>query len=306
MNAYTAIRHGAGRTLRARRVWLAWYVATVLFALAAALPLAALLARSLDHSLWAGRMLANFDPGWIFETVQKTGGGSPMTSYLPAALALAGGFYLLATFLAGGTIAAFAGPPGPHDAALFWGACGRNFARLLRLALFSAVFYGIVIAIAAGLEAAGERAFRNSMAERPVAIYSWTRSAVVFLLAACVNLVFDYARVRLVVEDRRGAVRAALGSFRFVWRHFGLTAGAYAIALVALGVVATAGHVIVHAIPTTAPGWPLLLLVAQQAFVVGRIGIKLVFYATATGIYTALKAPLPDSRGPEEPEAVSL
>ena len=34
-----------------------------------------------------------------------------------------------------------------------------------------------------------------------------------------VNLVFDYARIRLVVEDRRSALGALLASLRFVRRH---------------------------------------------------------------------------------------
>ena len=40
-------------------------------------------------------------------------------------------------------------------------------------------------------------------------------------LLVAVNIVFDYARIRLVVEDRRSAIGALLAAGRFVRRHGG-------------------------------------------------------------------------------------
>ena len=48
-------------------------------------------------------------------------------------------------------------------------------------------------------------------------------------LLVVVNIVFDYARIRLVVEDRRSAVGALLASGRFVRRHAAGVVGLYAL-----------------------------------------------------------------------------
>ncbi len=288
MNAFSFLYSAARHAARAPRLWIVYYLTTLLFALAAALPLAALLFSNLGHTLWADRMLANFDLEWFAEFAYKTGGW-PGMAYGSGALLLAGGFFLLATFLAGGAITTFGAAPGGYDAGVFWGACGRNFGRLLRLGVVAGVFYAVVIAAYGWSGSLQDSLFRNSMVERPVALFSWGRAGVAVVLLLFVNMIADYARVRLVVDDSRRALRAFFGSFRFVFRNFGAAAGVYALALLAVAVLAAAGHFATRAVPQTAVAWLLLLASLQQAFILGRIWVKLLFYAGETAVYQALR-----------------
>lgn len=293
MTALTFLSKAAGRVNRARRLWLVYYLLTVLLALAAALPLAALLAGSLGHTLRADRMLENSDISWFAEFIYASSGW-PVRSYGPAAAVIAGMFFLLATFLAGGTITVFASGPGRYDAGAFWGGCGRNFARLLRLAVPAGLTYAAIFIAYASMRSLGQTLFRDTEREIPLVLFAWARTATALLLFMFVHMVADYARVRLVVDDSRRALRAYLGSFLFVFRNFRAAVGVYAGATLLLAVLAAVGHFSINRIPQSTIWWLLVMLVGQQVFVLARIWVKLLFYAGETGVYQAFrKLPAP-------------
>jgi hypothetical protein len=96
--------------------------------------------------------------------------------------------------------------------------------------------------------------------------------------------VFDYAKVRAVVEDRRsalGAIGAALG---FIRRNAGAAVGLFALNF-ALFVVVIALYALV------APGaggsgismW--VGFVAGQLYIAARLWVKLVFWASETALF---------------------
>jgi hypothetical protein len=101
-----------------------------------------------------------------------------------------------------------------------------------------------------------------------------------------VNLILDYARIRIVVEDRRSAIGAIAGSARFVRRHFGRVAALYMLNGLAFVLLLA-----VYALLSPgAPGaglamWAVLLL--GQAYIVARHYLKLVFYASETALFQA-------------------
>jgi hypothetical protein len=100
------------------------------------------------------------------------------------------------------------------------------------------------------------------------------------LLVLC-NIVFDYARVRVVVEDRRSALGAILAGGRFVRRHL-----AGALSLYLLNAAAFLALVAVYAL--VAPGAPRsglsmwLVFGLGELYIVARHYLKLLFYASET------------------------
>jgi len=97
------------------------------------------------------------------------------------------------------------------------------------------------------------------------------------------NLVFDYARIRLVVEDRRSALGALAAGLRFVRRQKGTLLLYLANALIFLLLV------LVYAIlDPGAPGsgfsmW--LVLGLGELYILGRHYVKLLFYASETAFF---------------------
>jgi hypothetical protein len=102
-------------------------------------------------------------------------------------------YIVVGSFLLGGIIDRYARAR-PTRAFGFFGACGRHFGAMLRLAAIEVLLYLAVDNLSsATFEAAGG--------------------------AAVINLLMVYARVRLVVEDRRSAFGALLAASRFLARN---------------------------------------------------------------------------------------
>jgi len=124
-----------------------------------------------------------------------------------------------------------------------------------------------------------------------------------------VNMVFDYAKIRLVVDDSRKSLRAALGSFRLVWRNLGLTASAYALVALAAVSLLVAWLGLSSLLPRHRGWWLLLVLLVQQAYMLARLSVRLWFFSSQTEIYLHLAhapeprpAPVEAAEPPAAPE----
>ena len=112
------------------------------------------------------------------------------------------------------------------------------------------------------------------------------------VLLAITMCTVDYARAQLVVGERRGAIRALLGGFRFVFRNPGSLAhyGLYLLfwaAVSALYVTATFGH------PFAGAGGAWALLALRQLVSLVRFGARV---ATTGGqVALVLQASAPPS-----------
>jgi hypothetical protein len=271
-----------------RLAWI-YFGATVGFAVLAALPLSALLYADLGHSLYT----PHFD--YLLELYNKTEGW-PLAALAPAAVLAGAGFALLGVFLSGGALAAILGRAG--DMPGFFAGGGRHFWRLLRLLLLAAVLGALVLGAGAAAGHLGRRIWGEGLEERPLAIFTWFRWAIVMLLCLGVGMVFDYARIRLVFEDRRSAVRSLLGALGFVAAHPGRTTALYALLWAAAIAVAVVYLALSAVLPRSGLGWLALVFLLQQAFVWARCAIKLLFLTKQAGLYTALE-PAPPPSAPE-------
>lgn len=103
------------------------------------------------------------------------------------------------------------------------------------------------------------------------------------LLAAC-NLVFDYTKVRAVVEDRRSMIGAVAAALRFVQRNAGATIALYLLDVVLFGIVLAAYAAVAPG--AGAGGWSVWLgLGVGQAYILARLFVKLVFWASETSLF---------------------
>jgi hypothetical protein len=119
----------------------------------------------------------------------------------------------------------------------------------------------------------------------PIAFFIRAGLYLLFGLALGVcNLVFDYAKVRAVVEDRRSALGALTSGIRFVRSNAGaavtlylLDMGLFAITLAAYAAVAPgAGRI----------GWTMWIGFAiAQVYILARLCVKLVFWASETALF---------------------
>jgi len=164
-------------------------------------------------------------------------------------------FYAAATsaalwlFLTGGIIDRYARDHATGSAG-FFAACGTFFFRFLRLAVVQAIVYALIFRLLRGR--------------------SFDRVGIAALVAAA-NVIFDYAKVRAVVEDRRSMLGAIGGAFGFLQRNsasaLALFAIDFALFLLVMWVFEWAEFAI------------------AQIFLVAVLWVKLLFWASETALF---------------------
>ncbi len=117
--------------------------------------------------------------------------------------------------LAGGVVASFR-EPSFHSPADFFRDCRRYGWRLVRLTIIGLICYWIVFRLLnQGLGSLADKWTRQWLDDRPVFWIKLVPSVLTLLGLIFVNLVMDFARVRLVMEEGASAIEAFLASLGF-------------------------------------------------------------------------------------------
>jgi hypothetical protein len=291
-----ALRRGIATLARRKGVLIVFYAAVTAAALLVAAPIMAVPMQSLGESAWARDMTGNLDVAWLSELGAQHGAMAvtPIVVVLAVVGAISGLVYL---FLLGGALQVMA------TGESFFAGCARNYWRILKLALISLLFYGAVLLVYGRLGALGQKVWGEGSEATPLVHWGWFRGVVLLLLAAFVNLVFDYARMHAVAGDQRKAWRATFAGLRMVARNPGRTGGLYllvcAIALVCFG----AYLAISHTVAQTTIALVLLLFLVRQAMVAAKVWSRLLFYSAGLEMYSAIRpVPAATVAEPIEPE----
>jgi len=328
----SALGDGIRRVNRAPAIILGVWALTLLVSVPLAVALRGMLVQHLGRSLAADTAAAGVNYDWMQEFgAQATGLGvtfkptiigfaavlDNLSAFMdatsrPAVIVGAAGVYAIAwIFLAGGIIDRYA-----RDRATrahgFFGASGVFFFRFLRLAAVQAIVYGFLFGAMHPwlFDRLYPRMIHEVSVER-TAFFTRLALYVVFgLLVAGAAMIFDYAKVRAVVEDRRsmlGALNAALG---FIGRNYAAAVGLFAVNFVLFGAV-----VGLYALIAPGAGGSGLMMWAGfaigQLYVIGRLWAKLAFWATETALFQSRLAHAgytarPEASWPESPAADAI
>jgi len=297
---------GWRRVLSAPAIAAGGFVITVLLALPLGYAMRGMLEAHLGRSTTAAAVAHGIEYDWWQEfTSQASGIGTTFTPAIIGAaatldnisgvldgqaeigpIAAALGIWLAVwTFLAGGIIDRYARQrrTGPHG---FFAAGGVYFFRFLRLAALAGVIYWFLFAYV------HEWLFTDWYVDLTRDMDTERRAFAVRLafyllfgaLLLATNLTFDYAKIRIVVENRRSALGGVIAALRFLGRHPGPALGLYA--LNALTFLALAGiWVLVAPVPGRAGVALALTFAAGQLYILARLLLKLQFVASQTALF---------------------
>lgn len=324
----TAFLDGLMRVKRAPWLVIGLWLSTLLLALPLSLALHALLGEHLGSSMAAQAVAEGLSFDWWNEFLAQTTGVGK--TFVPAILGFAAilqnlsgvadasgppspvvwvvvAQLLLSTFLLGGLLDRLA-----RDRAIgagaFFAACGVYVFRFLRLSVMALAVYAFLFIIVHGwlFDRLYPRLITELTVERTAFFYRLGLYAVFGALVLFTNLVFDYAKVRAVVEDRRSMIGALSAGFRFVRRNPGATVGLY-------GVNSLAFVAVLFAYYFVAPGAAAdaLAFAIGQVFIVFRVIVRLQFAASQTALFQGRLAHAgyvarPVAKWPDSPAAEAI
>lgn len=299
---------GCRRVARAPVILLGLWILTTVLSLPLVLDVRERIRDHLGDSLEAQTVASGVNYDWLQEFMGQASGISTtvspsvigfaavlnnLSAFLdatlpPALIAGAGVVYLLAlTFLAGGIIDRYARDRAVR-AETFFTICGVFFLRFLRLGVLSAAAYGFLFgAVHPWLfETLYPRLTANLTSERSAFLI---RAALYLLFAlplAAVSLWFDYAKIRAVVEDRRSMIGALAAARSFIGRNRRTAAGLYAANVLLFGAVLALYAFVAPGVGSAgAAMWMAFAL--GQGYVIARLWVKAMFWASATALFQA-------------------
>jgi hypothetical protein len=278
---------------------------TVLLSLPLALTLRGMLSDHLGNSLAAAAASSGVNFDWWNEFLSQAAGigqtfvpavlgfaaviknissvtdASPLPTVIASVITV---HLVVSTFLLGGVLDRLARDrsTGAHG---FFAASGVFFFRFLRLGLVAGVVYWLFFVRLHPLlfETLFNGLTRDLTVERTAFAYRVVLYVVFGALVLMVNVIIDYAKVRMVVEDRRSAIGAVAASLRFIARQPGAVLGLYVLNGLTFALVL--GFYALVA-PGAAGGFAAILgLLIGQLYIILRVLVRLVFAASQISLF---------------------
>ncbi len=225
----------------------------------------------------------SFVPAIIgFAAVMKNLSAVADTTALPTTIAVAvAGYLLLSLFLSGGVLDRLARDRS-LGAGAFFSACGVYFVRFIRLGVIaSVVYWALFFRYHAWLfDDLYPVLIADITVERTAFFIRLGLYAAFALPLFAFNILFDYAKIRAVVEDRRSMIGAVAASWRFIRRQPIAVWALYKINAVMFLVVL--GLYFVFAPGASAD---TLAFAIGQVYIVMRVLVRLLFTASQTSLF---------------------
>lgn len=278
----------------------------LLLALLLAVPLAGVLEDSLTHTGASRRMMQGFDFDWWSAFSENATGpasavapdllgtgfalcnldqllrgavpaglfsrdGAPDASILGAAAL----YFLLQLFLTGGILGVFRAPAGGWTFRGLVHGSGFYFGRMLRVALVALVLAGLLFAANVPFAKHVDRLAMEAVSERTALALGFGRRVVLLVGLVIVHMLSSHAKVLVVREERLSAIGAFLSSAAFCVRRLPAALGQYGLVGLAGAALLAAFALVDARLAVSGFRTQLLALLLFEAFVVGRISLRL-------------------------------
>jgi hypothetical protein len=304
---------GLKKTGRIPRMVVTLFLINFAFSLVLAVPIYHSLQESFGSSLVGERMAKGFDYLWWQEFRDEARGldstfrpsvigkGALLDNLqylvqmrfleLPSSILILGAIYLIFhTFLAGGILSVLR-PENPRfTLGVFFQEAGTYFFRFFLLMLLSwALFLIIGLVYSLVFLPVMARVTENAISEVGPFGLGILFSVIVLFLVFFVQMVFDYARIRLVLEDETDIPLTVGRAFGFVFRHLGSTLGLYYMLFLLTVVVSILYVLLKEIIPQSHLLTVLLAFFVQQSFMFALIWIRCWLYSSQIELFRYLK-----------------
>jgi len=243
MKIFWNFGRGFMATGRVSKMVLFLFVVNLLFSLLLAIPMYNSLKDSFGRSEAGSRMAKGFDYVWWEEFRDEAKGlettfspsvigkGAILTNLenliqmrfysLPPILLVFGLFYIiLHTFLAGGILSIFNQDAPRFTMKEFIQGAGSHFLRFFGLMLFSWLFIiAIGVFLQEGFISIISEISSNSLSEVIPFYLRLGFSVLTFILLLFIQMVFDYARIKVVLEESRNIIKSTLEALAFIFKY---------------------------------------------------------------------------------------
>lgn len=311
MKIINAVKKGLQTVLSEGKILLIVYSANFFITLLVAIPMYTILNDSFGDSIVRENMMEDFDFDWFTEFQQDADGIAK--TFRPAItgmgllfedirfifkgnftqfgvlIFLVGLLYMtINTFFIGGALGIYSDEKRKFSASRFYSLCGSYFNRLYSLVFMSAIIYFLVYKlIAKGIEFLTNVLVSSVASEAGTFFINLFGVLLFFLILWFFNMIFDYAKAVVIIEDRESSAEALWIATKFVFRRLGKCLGLYYV-------IGGAGLIVMLVLLLISSSFTPRSIVATliafslyQLFIMAKLITRLTFYSSQLIYYQA-------------------
>jgi hypothetical protein len=307
VTARASIRQGFRLARRAKSAVFILFTANLLLAAVAGLPIYQGMINFTSHSLMGRKLLTGFSYNWFTDFIFNSRGEIGQYAQFIMVMGLIA--MPVNAILAGGVLTRFQRPKERVHLGTFFRDCGRYAWRMLWLMILALFAYWAVFRfVLAGLGGKVDRLTLYWMNDRSAYVPHLGVGLLVLMALVFVNLVVDFAKVRIVLADS-GVLESFLAALGFsifrIKRAVVVYAGPALCGIGLLGIyrLVTPWHLIRAALgDTTKVSYETsvvlaALFVGQQLVMFGRYWFRVATWGSEWSFYAGVRAP---AKPPEE------
>ena len=285
MNPIRAYIVGWKAVFRNGRMWLALYLLNFLLALLAAIPFSGYLGKTIGQSLEPERNLSGFNYTFINDFLREYGQG--LSPILDASMGFILLYLLFSVALMGGILLVFRHFSEPFQWVLFRQGCFRFFWRLLRLTAYFLLLHVAVLGLFGWFFYLATDGFAVFQMETEFELVRplYFILPIYLLVAVAFFMVQDYAKVHVVQVDEALLTRPIRQTFGLVFRNFGPFFLLYLLNIASLLLLFVGYWWVAGRIQVASGATIAIAFFLGQAFLSGRVGLRLLNLASATYLY---------------------
>lgn len=290
MGVGKAFGQGIKTTSHKARVLLYLWVTNFIFSTLLATPFYFLLQQEFSRSLMAEQLGQGFDLLWLGDVIYRFRDFYP--AFLGWLLVLGLLFLLVYVFLEGGIVGALVEPGKKVRLNSFLGDSGKYFFRFLRVFLLSLLGYLILFGLVLRAIGLPFRAWEKSAPSELALLISGNLKFLIAMVSFfSLRMIFDYLRIKLVAEDGKKTLQAALAIFSFLHRRF-FRAGLLYLLVGIISILLGALFLTVYRLLPHPGTIFLLAFIWQQLYILSRVWTRVMFLATGFHFFSHHQARL--------------
>jgi len=314
MNIIKAIRNGLSIVFENIKMIPVVYIANISLALLLALPVFSLLNKEIGYQGIRDEMTQSFNYEWWSEfnlhaeglekTISPSLSGGFAALFDNFELLFTGKFttfgliifmfglayIFLNAFFNGGILGLYADEKRTFSVSRFFSLSGFYFHHFFALALTAiSIFFVFYKLIHPAIFHIIDHISANWMSEKAMWFANLAGYLIIALFILFIKIIFEYAKIILVVENKESSWLCIWLSFKFVVRHIIKTFGLYLVLIFAgLGFLFIFGFILELLQPKTVL-LLLLIIIFQQFFIMLKIGLRFTFYGSQLELYRQYK-----------------
>jgi hypothetical protein len=302
VSARAAVSQGIRLARRSRSAVWVLFVANLLLAIIAGLPIYQGMLNFTSHSLMSRKLLTGFSVNWLTDFAFNSRGA--LEHYAQFIMVMGLIALPVNAILAGGVLGRFQRQQERFRLGTFFRDCGRYTWRMLWLMIIALAGYWVVFRfVLSGLGRIVNRTTLYWTNDRSVFVVHLGAGILVLLALAFVNLVIDFAQVRIVFGEGSGFVEAFLASLGFCIGRLPKAIVVYVIpslgGLALLGIyrLVTPWHIIHAALgDSTKTSYEALLVlgllfIGQQLVMFGRYWFRVATWGSEWSFFASTRGP---------------